>query len=66
MKICITECPISPLPFPKTPEINNCLQLFAYIQSQGASTEQWCQNPNNQKQCCLTCSSSYFQIITNF
>lgn len=51
------ECPISHSPYPGNKDINNCLQLLAFLKSQGQNVAQWCSNQNNYQQCCITCQN---------
>lgn len=51
------ECPVHPVPYKTTPEINNCLKLVAFVKSQGQNVAEWCSNANNYKQCCITCQN---------
>ena len=61
MFILFKECPVSPVPYKTTPEINNCLKLVAFVKSQGQNVAEWCSIANNYKQCCITCQSNYLK-----
>lgn len=51
------ECLVDPIPYPTTPEINNCIKLIEFLKSQNQDVSAWCSNQNNYKQCCLTCQN---------